>query len=340
MKRAIVLVILIAAGFAGGVLWMKQREAAPPTAAEHSADAQTPAGKEAGSAQVSRDTNGNAVIAMNGKTQKDLGLQVKHPAAFQLSPELKGYGKVLDPAGLAALATELAAAQATYSASSNELARLQTLEGQGNASARALQTAQAAAQRDRLAIQSVRERLTLSWGKAVADQQDLVAWVRALISLEVALVRVDLPVGDVLKAQPTGARIDTLSGQSADAEFLEPAPSVDPQMQGRGFLFLLKPNSLRLTAGEAVVGHVKIPGEPQAGVIIPRDAVVRTEAAGWVYVLNSAGEAFTRVQVALDHPLEAGWFVTKGVAAGEYVVVVGAQQLLSFEIKSAGGGEE
>ena len=109
-------------------------------------------------------------------------------------------------------------------------------------------------------------------------------------------------------------------------------------MQGRGFLLLLKPNSLGLTAGEAVVGYLKIPGEPQAGVIIPRDAVVRTEGTGWVYVLNVAGDAFTRVQVALDHPMEAGWFVTKGVGAGEYVVVGGAQQLLSFESK--GKGEE
>ena len=141
MKRAIVLVIFIAAGFAGGVLWMKQRVAAPPPAAEHSADARAPADKEAGSAQVSRDTNGNSVIAMSGKTQKEFGLRVEHPAAFQMSPELKGYGKVLDPAPLAALASELATAQATYSASSNDLARLQTLQGQGNASARALQTA-------------------------------------------------------------------------------------------------------------------------------------------------------------------------------------------------------
>ena len=76
--------------------------------------------------------------------------------------------------------------------------------------------------------------------------------------------------------------------------FLELAPSVDPQMQGQGFLFLLKPNSLRLTSGEAVVGYLKIPGEPLAGVIIPREAVVRTEGAGWIYVLNAAGDAFTR----------------------------------------------
>lgn len=339
MKRGIVAVIFIAAGFGGGVLWMKQRQAVPPPAAETPANAQAPADKEAAVAKVSRDTNGNTVITMNDKTQKELGFQVKHPAAFQMSMELKAYGKVLDPAPLAALVTELATAQAAYSASSNELARLKTLEGQGNASARALQATEAAAQRDGLAVQSARERLTLSWGKAVAGQTDLPAFVQSLASLETALVRVDLPVGETLKAPPTGARIAELSGQSADAEFLEAAPSVDPQMQGRGFIFLSKPNSLRLTAGESVVGYIKIPGEPLAGAIVPREAVVRTEGAGWVYVLNSVGDAFTRIEVALDHPTEAGWFVTKGATAGDSVVVIGAQQLLSIELKGQGGSE-
>ena len=339
MKRAIVLVIVIAAGFAGGALWMKHREdAAPAPAAEHSAT-QAPADKEAAGPQLSRDTNGNAVITMSAKTQKDLGLLLKSPTAFQMSPELKGYGRVLDPAPLAALMTELVSVQAAYTTSSSELARLKTLEGQGNASTRALQTAEAAAARDLVAIQSARERMTLSWGKAVAEQKDLPGFIQSLSSLGAALVRIDLPVGEALKEPPASARIAALSGASADAEFLELSPSVDPQMQGQGFVFLLKPNSLRLTSGEAVVGYLKIPGEPLAGVIIPRDAVVRTEGAGWAYVLNAAGDAFTRIEVALDHPTEAGWFVTKGATASDHVVVTGAQQLLSFELKGQGGGE-
>ncbi|MGO8931156.1 MAG: hypothetical protein ACLQU3_30235 [Limisphaerales bacterium] len=339
MKRAILLVIVVAAGFAGGVLWMKHREAASsPISAEHST-APAPADKEAAGPQVSRDTNGNAVITLTSKTQKDLGILLKSPTAFQMSPELKGYGRVLDPAPLVALITELASAQASYSASSSEVARLKTLAGQGNASARALQTAEAAASRDGVTIQSARERLTLSWGKAVADRTDLSAFIHDLSSLETALVRIDLPVGETLKEPPAGARIANLSGASVDAALLEKAPSVDPQMQGQGFLFLLRPNSLRLTLGEAVAGYLKIPGEPLAGVIIPREAVVRTEGAGWVYVMNSAGDAFTRVEVALDHPTEAGWFVTKGATASDQVVVMGAQQLLSIELKGAGGGE-
>lgn len=338
MKRVIVLVIFMAVGFGGGVLWMKKRGAAPPPSAE-TPTAAAQADEEAAAPQVSRDTNGNAVISMSDDAQGDLGILVKSLAAFQMSPEQKGYGRVLDPAPLVALVTELASAQAAYTASSGEVARLKTLEGQGNASARALQTAEAAASRDWAAIQSARERLTLSWGKVVADQKDLPAFIHDLSSLEAALVRIDLPVGETLKEPPAGARIANLSCASAEAALLERASSVDPQMQGQGFLFLLKPNSLRLTSGEAVVGHLKIPGEPLAGVIIPREAVVRVEGEGWVYVLNSAGDAFTRVEVALDHPTEAGWFATKGLSAGQYVVVTGAQQLLSIELKGAGGGE-
>jgi hypothetical protein len=328
----------MAAGFGGGVLWMKKRGAAPPPSAE-TPTAAAQADEEAAAPQVSRDTNGNAVISMSDDAQGDLGILVKSLAAFQMSPEQKGYGRVLDPAPLVALVTELASAQAAYTASSGEVARLKTLEGQGNASARALQTAEAAASRDWAAIQSARGRLTLSWGKVVADQNDLPAFIHDLSSLEAALVRIDLPVGETLKEPPAGARIANLSGASAEAALLERASSVDPQMQGQGFLFLLKPNSLRLTSGEAVVGYLKLPGDPLAGVIIPREAVVRVEGAGWVYVLNSAGDAFTRGGVALDRPTEAGWFVTKGLSAGQYVVVTGAQQLLSIELKGQGGGE-
>jgi hypothetical protein len=339
VKRAIILIVVVAAGFAGGVLWMKHREAASsPPPAEHPA-APAPADKEAAGPQVSRDTNGNAVITVSSKTQKDVGILLKSPAAFEMSPELKGYGRVLDPAPLVALVTELASVQAAYIASSSEVARLKTLEGQGNASARALQTAEAAASRDGVTIQSARERLILSWGKAVADQSDLPAFIHGLSSLETALVRIDLPVGETLKEPPAGARIANLSGTSADAALLEKAPGVDPQMQGQGFLFLLKPNALRLTSGEAVVGYLKIPGEPMAGVIIPREAVVRVEGAGWMYVQNAGDGGFTRIEIPLDHPTEAGWFVTKGATPSDHVVVIGAQQLLSIELKGQGGGE-
>jgi hypothetical protein len=86
-----------------------------------------------------------------------------------------------------------------------------------------------------------------------------------------------------------------------------------------------------------VTGFLKVAGQPRAGVIIPRDAVVRTAGASWVYVANPGGEVFTRTEISLENPVEAGWFVTKGVTAEDYIIVTGAQQLLSFELKGQGG---
>ena len=285
--------------------------------------------------RVKHDGNGRVLIKMDDEAQGNMGLLVEKPVAAQLSPELKGYGRVIDPAPLAALVTELASAQAASRASSNEYARFKLLSGDGNASQRALQTAEAAAMHDQLAVHSARERLALSWGKGVADQGDLIAFVQSLSSQNAMLVRIDLPAGEILKSPPNGARIVALSGNSAEAEFLGTASNMDPQTLGRGSIFLSKPNTLRLLPGEAVTGYLKVPGDPLLGVLIPSNAVVRTEGAGWVYTLDSGGDTFTRVGVALDHPLEAGWFVTKGVTTNEYIVVTGAQTLLSEELKSS-----
>lgn len=334
MKRAILLIIIIAA-VAGGVIWLKNRDVPPAVAGD--TGAKKPAEEEPEGPRVTRDSDGNVVITMTDEVQGDIGILVKKPAPFQMSPELKGYGRVMDPAPLAVLMTELASAQAAYGATSNELARLKMLENQGNASARAVQTAEAAAMRDLLAFQSSKNRLMLSWGRAVADQKDLPGLVQSLTSLEAVLVRIDLPLGENLQSPPVGVRISSLSGRSCEGELLGPSPTMDPQMQGRGFISLIKTNACGLSAGEAVTAYLKITGEPVAGVIVLREAVIRTEGAGWVYVLNAAGDAFTRVQIALDQSTEAGWFITKGVTADNYVVVAAAQQLLSIELKGQGG---
>ena len=310
-------------------------QAAKDAAAPAAPNKEKAADEEAAGPQVARDADGKVVISMSDEAQGDMGILVKKPETTRIAPELKGYGRVLDPAPLIALANELASARAAYAASSNELARLHTLASQGNTSERTLQAAQAAALRDQLTVQSAKDRLALSWGKAIAGQTNLDELVQTLASFKAALVRIDLPMGEALSSAPAGARIASLSGRFTDAGFLGPATSVDPQMQGQGFLFLVASDSL--TPGEAVTGYVGTRGEPLAGVIIPREAVVRAEGTGWIYVLNAGGEGFTRVEIALDHPTEAGWFLPKGAAAPDYVVVAGAQQLLSLELKGQGG---
>lgn len=332
MKRSLPLLLFIVAVIAGGVVWIKTHNATAAPAGD--ADDKAKSAEETSGPKVTRGTNGNVVITMTDELQGNIGIQVTNPVPTEFSPEVKGYGRVQDPAPLAALMNELAAAQAAAVASSNELSRLKTLAPEGNASARALQTAEASALRDQLAVQSAQDRLTLAWGKPIAEQKDLPAFIQSLTALEAVLVRIDLPLGSALTPAPTGARISTLSGQSAQAEFLGLAPAVDPQMQGQGYLCLIKPNTLHLTPGQAVTGYLKVPGQPLPGVVIPRAAVVRAEGAGWVYVLDTNGaEGFTRTEIPLDRPTDGGYFVTHGINAGNYIVVNGAQQLLSLEVK-------
>ena len=337
MKRIILSVIFIVVVIGGGILLTKARDAKPDATADVKPDTKPEAKKEAApEPRVTRDTNGNVVIKIDNETQKLIAMKIEALPAAQMTPELKGYGRVLDPAPLAALMTELASAQAAYQASSNELARLNTLATTGNASARALQTAEAAALHDQLLMQSARDRLTLSWGRAVAEQTNLPAFIQSLTTLDTALIRVDLSASERLKSPPSTVRVVRLSGDSTEAQGLGPAGGVDPQTQGQGFIFQVKTNQARFLPGEAVSGYLKAPGESLNGVVMPRDAVVRTDGNAWVYVASS-DEHFTRKEITLDHPVENGWFVTSGIVANDQVVTAGAQSLLSEEIKLASG---
>jgi len=288
--------------------------------------------------RVKHGTNGETIVTLDAATQKLMGLQFSTVPSAQLSPELKGYGRVLDPAPLVSLLADLAAAQAASAASAAELERLKTLAAQSNASQRSLQAAQATAAHDQSQVESTRLRLLSGWGPAISGRADLPDFVRSLGTLTTVLVQLDLPAGQPVNALPISARLLTLADESRalPAEFLEPAPNVDPQMQGRGFLFLASSNSFHLAPGAAVAGLLQMPGAAQSGADLPRDAVVRFNGASWVYLVKSEQE-FERREVRLSAPLGDGWFVQQGVKPEDKVVTVGAQELLSEELKGQAG---
>jgi hypothetical protein len=285
--------------------------------------------------RVKHGTNGEVVITLDAATQEAMGLQTTALAPAELRPELKAYGRVLDASPLASLVAEVAVAHAASDASQAELNRLKTLAGENNASERALQAAEAAATRDQAQIESARLRLVSGWGSAIAGRKDLPAFVQSLSSLASVLVELDLPAGEAANTSPTGARLLTLADGSKpiEAQLIGPAPVVDPQMQGRGFLCLVAANSTHLAPGAAVTGFLSLPGEAQPGVAVPREAVVRFNGATWVYV-QTGDDTFQRTEAALDRPLENGWFVREGLKPQDKVVTVGAQQLLSEELKN------
>ena len=86
------------------------------------------------------------------------------------------------------------------------------------------------------------------------------------------------------------------------------------------------------------VGLSGAEGLTQTGTVLPSAALIRHEGEVFVYVQDGP-ETFRRKPVELARPEENGWFVRGGVRPGEAVVIVGAQQMLSEELKSKGGEE-
>ena len=328
MKTNLTLFTLVTAA---GLLTGCEKKDTAPAAEKKSAEPES---------RVHHGTNGEVVITLDAATQKLMGLQTAPLAATQLSPEVRGSGRVVDPAALAAVVADFVSAHAATEASQKELARVKTLAAQNNTSARALETAEAAAQRDQALAAAAHARLLATAGRALSERKDLAAFVQSLTTGESALVRIDLPAGESLKSEPAGARLVTLGENTSpiEAKFIGAAPAVDPQTQARGFLFLVEANASRLAPGAAVTGFLKLAGDAQTGVLVPRNAVVRFNGAAWSY-LQTGEETFSRVEIALGSPLTDGWFVREGLKPQDKVVTVGAQQLLSEELKGQIGGD-
>ncbi|MBI3882622.1 MAG: hypothetical protein HY301_21490 [Verrucomicrobia bacterium] len=89
-----------------------------------------------------------------------------------------------------------------------------------------------------------------------------------------------------------------------------------------------------LPPGAAIVAWLTKKGEPENGVLVPREAVVRFNGLAWAYVKTGDG-TFTRREVESEQLVEGGWFTTHNFKAGDEVVTTGAQQLLSEELKTA-----
>jgi len=285
-----------------------------------------------------RAGSGSPVVRLDAATRERLGLEVAVLPAFELPDEVQGYGHLLDPAGLATPFYDREAARAAFEAADREYRRVQTLQrGNANASQRELEAARAALERDRAGLQTAKARLASVWGRPATARGDLGGLVRSLVARDVSVARIDLPLGADLHADPSGARLAAVGDPSAGtvaAKPIGPAPDADPTTQGRGFLLLVE--RAPWPAGATLAGWLAVPGPARTGVEVPRSALVRHAGRSYAY-LQTADDRFARRDVTLDRPTEQGWFVSGGLAAGDRIVVTGAQQLLSAELAGSLG---
>ncbi|MDB6031170.1 MAG: hypothetical protein JWM16_1508 [Verrucomicrobiales bacterium] len=324
--------IIVGLLIGGAVVWTYEQR-------QHPAEKEKPKEQHKEASIVQHGTNGDTFLKLTKEVREHMGLKTEPLERAELSPEIKAYGKVQDPTPLATLLIDQTTAKASLDASSKEYERVKQLFAAGqNASARAVEAAEAMMKKDRIQLDAIQSRLALAMGPEAASKLELPKLVESLLQLKAALVRMDVPLTEKLTGHPAGARIASAASQETftDATYLGASASADPQFQGQGFLFLVQTNPP--PPGSSVIGWLKLPGEPDTGVVVPREAIVRHEGEAFIYV-QEGEDIFVRKELELEHPLGNGWFIEKGLKAKQSIVVQGAQQLLSEEFKGEGGGD-
>ncbi len=261
------------------------------------------------------------------------GITLAKPTETTITPEAPAFGRVLDATPLVTLIAEAETARAASAASEKELERVKKLfAAGGNASAQAVEMAEANAARDRVAIASAQARLLATWGRDVA--KNLTAIAQALADGG-ALARLDVLTGEAVGPAPKSARLSLAGGgEMFEAEVLGSAPMADPQVQGASFIVLLRGRAL--PAGAALRGTLPGVGEAAKGLVVPRGAIVYHQGSAWAFVLGEE-DTFERKLVSLGRSgSDDSVVVNQGLEAAEQVVTTGAQQLLAAELQAGG----
>jgi hypothetical protein len=238
---------------------------------------------------------------------------------------------VLDPTSLATVVAEMETARAALQASEKELDRAKKhFAAGGNASAQAVETAQAGAARDRAALNSAQARLAASWGRQVAQN---IAAISAALEKGDSLVRIDVLPGEMPAAEAKEARVTPVGqANSLTAEIIGPAPSADPQFLGSSFLAVV--HGASLPVGAALRATLPGAGEAVTALVLPRSAVVYHQGSAWIYVLGEE-DNFERKLVTVGRSIGADRIaILSGTDDDDKVAATGAQQLLAGELQA------
>jgi hypothetical protein len=270
-------------------------------------------------------------LKLTEEQQSAAGIQLAQPQPAVVPATVKGYGRVLDPAPIISLKLEADAARAALGASSKEFDRVQGLFARNqNASARALETAEAAVLRDRALLSAAEARFQSSLGPRVSAMDTLSNLMTELANFRWTLARLDVP-GPVPPKLETSLQVWPLANEKLKvaAELLGAAPAAETALQGQGFLCLMRTNLL--TPNTAIAGFLEDAAESKKGFLIPASAVVQERGALFVFVLaGGAGGTFEKKEVKIEREIAGDVFITAGLSATSKVVVAGAHQILSM----------
>lgn len=285
-------------------------------------------------------------ITLDAAGQRHSGLVVQPQASTTHRDEFQAIGTVLSIQDLSALRTAHVSAQAQVDttnaaaqASAAEYHRLSVLhDEEQDVSTKALQAGEASMRADAASAQVAQAAL------AAAQQTAIAQWGRPLteaaatnsplytrlVTHQDVLVQVVLPSDVAVADPPPQARLQVRSGTFATARLISASVRTDPRLQGASFLYVAP--AAGLLPGTSLTVFLPVGSERQ-GALIPASAIVWWQGQPWVYSRHGSGQ-FVRRALPVDQSAEKGWFVPRGFAGGEPIVVTGAQLLLSEELRS------
>ena len=236
-------------------------------------------GVSLGALLLAASAQASGPVVLDAIQRERIALATAPLAAGRDSGEVAATGRVLDPTPLFDAAQAFAAAHSVSERSGRELARVRRLaRGDENASARDLEVAEDEGRRARIDLDAARARLVSGWSEQLAEQPALGDLLASLARRTAAVARIDVPASADALSGPTRARIAvaTRPERALAARIFAPAPSIDPVVQGVGWLVLIEADPPPV--GTALVATLVFPERAFEGVVVPRAAVVRRGA--------------------------------------------------------------
>ena len=291
--------------------------------------------------------DGEIVVTLSRTEELKSGIAVAPLQLVLHKEEFKAYGIVMEIQELidlhnsyVAAKAQVEKARASLVASQREYERLQLLhENNRNISDKTFQAAEAAwrsngadAHATQEALHNIEATARQRWGTVIAG------WLvekspvfDRLRQQQDVLIQITLPQDTYLNPAPQIALIQTTRGNFSSAKFVSLSPRPDPRVQGMSFFYItsFQPD---LLPGMNIIAYLPV-GSRNQGVVVPDPAVVWWQGKAWVYVQKGAGR-FVRREISTETPVKDGWFVLKGIKAGDWIVVKGSQLLMSEEFRS------
>lgn len=289
--------------------------------------------------------NCHAAVEVNQAAQQNVGIRTELLTPCRYQMEIRAYGTVRLPQDLVdsrsryiAAMTQWEAAEAMNSASQREYERLKVLHLENQSiSDKAFEAGEATWKGDRArafaaetSLESQRQTTRAEWGEVIARWifDDLPDFVE-LVHQRIRLIEVHVPLGERLPTPLPEARLQTRDGGWIEAQFISLAPFTDSLTQGLTLFYLAREVPDQLLPGGNVLFGLPV-DIPSLGFLISQGAVVWSEGKAWVYTQQSS-TSFARIEISTRFPTPDGWFVIENLSEGDYLVVSGAQLLLSQE---------